>query len=186
MPVPLLNKEGNEEKATEEKTTETVVADSGLVDEGANEEIVASPVTGSVMPLSEAADEVFASGVMGKGIVIDPKIGVVKAPANGTVASIFETGHAIGIKTDMGAEILIHIGIDTVELDGKGFTKLVAKGDKVLAGQELIQFDIEAIKAAGYETLVLVVVLNSKEYTDVLLTDAKTVNTGDYLFTTLK
>lgn len=150
------------------------------------QEIIASPLTGRAMPLSEAPDEVFASGAMGKGIAIEPTEGVVKAPANATVVTIFPTGHAIGLVTENGAEILIHVGLDTVNLDGRGFEKLVASGDKVEAGQELVRFDIDLIKAAGYQTVTPIIVTNSPDYADILVTAETNIQQGDYLFTAVK
>ncbi len=150
------------------------------------QEIIASPLTGRAMPLSEAPDEVFASGAMGKGIAIEPTEGVVKSPVNGTVVTIFPTGHAIGLVTENGAEILIHIGLDTVNLEGRGFEKLVASGDKVEAGQELVRFDIALIKAAGYQTVTPIIVTNSPDYADILVTAETDIQQGDYLFTAVK
>ena len=150
------------------------------------QEIIASPLTGRAMPLSEAPDEVFASGAIGKGIAIEPTEGVVKSPVNGTVVTIFPTGHAIGLVTENGAEILIHIGLDTVNLEGRGFEKLVASGDKVEAGQELVRFDIALIKAAGYQTVTPIIVTNSPDYADILVTAETDIQQGDYLFTAVK
>ena len=150
------------------------------------QEIIASALTGRAMPLSEAPDEVFASGAMGKGIAIEPTEGVVKSPVNGTVVTIFPTGHAIGLVTENGAEILIHIGLDTVNLEGRGFEKLVASGDKVEAGQELVRFDIALIKAAGYQTVTPIIVTNSPDYADILVTAETDIQQGDYLFTAVK
>jgi len=131
--------------------------------------LLSSPETGHVIPLSEVKDEVFSSGAMGKGIAIEPTDGVLYAPADGEIALVFPTGHAVGLNTDDGAEILMHIGMDTVELDGKGFETLVEKGDKVKAGQPLVKFDIEAIQVAGYPVTTPIVVTNSKNYHDVKL-----------------
>ncbi|WP_047998549.1 beta-glucoside-specific PTS transporter subunit IIABC [Lactiplantibacillus herbarum] len=131
--------------------------------------LLSSPETGHVIPLSEVKDEVFSSGAMGKGIAIEPTDGVLYAPADGEIALVFPTGHAVGLNTSDGAEILMHIGMDTVELDGKGFETLVEKGDTVKAGQPLVNFDIEAIQAAGYPVTTPIVVTNSKNYHDVKL-----------------
>lgn len=131
--------------------------------------LLSSPATGHVLPLSEVNDEVFSSGAMGKGIAIEPTEGVLYAPADGEVAMVFPTGHAIGLNTEDGAEILMHIGMDTVELDGKGFETLVEKGATVKAGQALIKFDIQVIKDAGYSVTTPIVVTNSKNYHDVQL-----------------
>src|SRR5699024_798540 len=107
-------------------------------------------MTGKVLSFTEVPDEVFSSEALGKGIAINPTVGEVVAPANGKITALFETGHAIGITTESGTEMLIHIGIDTVEMRGVGFDALVEKDQFVSAGQTLIRFDINAIKEAGY------------------------------------
>lgn len=168
-------------------TSNTSLIDETTTDDGlAAQEIIASPITGQAIPLSEAPDEVFASGAMGKGIAVEPTEGVVYAPVNATVTTIFPTGHAIGLTTENGAEILIHIGLDTVNLDGKGFEKLVENNQQVEAGQELVRFDIDLIKEAGYETVTPIVVTNTGNYSDVLVTNDSEIQQGDYLFTTVK
>lgn len=189
MPVPSLA--GSEEEAPKmdsepEPTNDNALASDAEMQESAKEEIIASPVSGHAMDLEETADEVFSSGALGKGITIDPTYGVVTAPTNGTVSALFETGHAIGITTSLGTELLIHIGLDTVELEGKGFTKLVEKDQEVEAGQELIRFDIDAIKEGGYSPVIPIVVTNTNDFTDVLLTNEKEIGSGDYLLTTLR
>ena len=123
-----------------------------------------SPLDGELLPLSEVKDEVFSSGAMGEGVAIEPSQGVLHAPANGRVVMAFPTGHAIGMKTKDGAEILMHIGMDTVNLQGKGFETLVDKGDEVKAGDELVKFDIDEIHSAGYIVTTPIVVTNSKDY----------------------
>lgn len=151
-----------------------------------NQEIIASPINGTVVPLTEVPDEVFASGAMGKGIAIDPSEGVVYAPTNGTVTLVFATKHAIGFQSDNGAEILIHVGMDTVSLDGNGFTAFVEQGEKIVAGQKLLEFDIEAIKAAGLPTITPIIITNTAIYDDILVSQEATVTKGDYLLTTVK
>lgn len=151
-----------------------------------NQEIIASPINGTIVPLTEVPDEVFASGAMGKGIAINPKEGVVYAPTNGTVTLVFATKHAIGFQSDNGAEILIHVGMDTVSLDGNGFTTFVQQGEKVQAGQKLLEFDIEAIKAAGLPTITPIIITNTAIYDDVFVSQETTVKKGDYLLTTVK
>lgn len=123
-----------------------------------------SPLDGELLPLSEVKDEVFSSGAMGEGVAIAPSQGVLHAPADGRVVMTFPTGHAIGMKTKDGAEILMHIGMDTVNLQGKGFETLVDKGDEVKAGDELVKFDIDEIHSAGYIVTTPIVVTNSKDY----------------------
>ncbi|QQP27970.1 beta-glucoside-specific PTS transporter subunit IIABC [Lactobacillus ultunensis] len=126
-----------------------------------------SPLNGYVKPLSEIKDEVFSSGAMGQGVAIEPSEGVLHAPADGKIALVFPTGHAVGINTTDGAEVLMHIGMDTVNLQGKGFKTLVEKGQEVKAGDPLVKFNIDEIKAAGYEVTTPVVVTNSKKYENV-------------------
>lgn len=127
-----------------------------------------SPIVGEAKDISEVEDEVFSTGVLGQGIAILPEKGEVKAPADAEVSSFFPTGHAIGLKLDSGAEMLIHIGMDTVKLEGKYFTPKVNQGDKVKKGQTLLEFDIEGIKSEGYSVLSPVIITNVADYTDVV------------------
>lgn len=133
-----------------------------------------SPEDGVAMPLSEVKDDVFSSGAMGKGIAIEPSTGILHAPAGGKIIMTFKTGHAIGMKTNDGAEVLMHIGMDTVNLQGKGFKTLVKKDQAVKAGDELVKFDIDAIKKAGYSVTTPIVITNSKDYEDI-----KQIATGE-------
>lgn len=149
------------------------------------QEIIASPMIGQVVKLENVPDEVFASGAMGKGIAIDPADGTVVAPAAGEITLVFPTGHAIGMRTENGAEILIHVGMDTVSLAGKGFNTFVQVGDKVDAGQKLLEFDLATIREANLPIISPVIVTNSTEFEDVLTTQNARVNIGDYLLTTL-
>ena len=148
-------------------------------------EILQSPLTGEVVALSDVPDEVFASGVLGKGIAINPAEGKVFAPADAEVTTLFPTGHAIGMKTANGAEILIHIGMDTVKMNGDGFKTHVQQGDKVKQGKLLIEFDIEKIKQAGYPVITPVVVTNFNDYRDIIPTESKNVNQGENLISTI-
>jgi PTS system beta-glucosides-specific IIC component len=127
-------------------------------------EALAAPVKGVLVPLTGLADEVFASETMGKGVAIVPENGMVKAPVAGVIRLLYPTGHAIGIQSDKGSEILIHIGIDTVNLKGKHFQPLVAQGQHVEIGTPLVQFDHEAIEKEGYESTVMMIVTNSDQY----------------------
>lgn len=179
-PVPTLFGSTAPEQASEA----SVVAAEEVVD--IKQEIIASPLIGNVVALENVPDEVFASGAMGKGIAIDPADGVVVAPANAEVSLVFPTNHAIGLKTENGAEILIHIGMDTVSLAGKGFKNFVEVGDKVTPGQKLLEFDVNAIRAAGLPVITPVIITNTDAYADVLTTQEGRVNTGDYLLTTVK
>lgn len=149
------------------------------------QKIIASPMIGQVVKLENVPDEVFASGAMGKGIAIDPADGTVVAPAAGEITLVFPTGHAIGMCTENGAEILIHVGMDTVSLVGKGFNTFVQVGDKVDAGQKLLEFDLATIREANLPVISPVIVTNSTEFEDVLTTQNARVNIGDYLLTTL-
>jgi PTS system beta-glucosides-specific IIC component len=151
----------------------------------AMKEAVLSPVKGRVLPLSQASDQAFAQGALGKGVLIDPTEGVVRAPFDGTVMTLFPTKHAIGLISDQGMELLIHIGMDTVQLEGKGFEANVAQGDKVKKGQVLVTFDIEAIKEAGYSTETPVIVTNTGDYLDIIETQDTEVTPGDTLITAL-
>ncbi|MBO0430738.1 beta-glucoside-specific PTS transporter subunit IIABC [Enterococcus sp. DIV0660C] len=141
-----------------------------------------SPLTGKVLPLSEVADQVFSSGAMGKGIAIEPEKGELLAPADGEITTIFPTGHAVGLTTTDGIEILMHIGMDTVELNGAGFETFVKQGDQVKAGDLLVKFDIDAIRAAGYSTVTPIVITNTDQFTDVLeLDQEEIISTEDFL-----
>lgn len=157
-----------------------------LSNEVVRNEIIASPITGKLVTLNEVQDEAFASGALGSGIAIEPTIGEVIAPVNGTVTTLFPTGHAIGITSENGTEILIHIGMDTVQLDGKGFKALVKQGDTVTASQKLIEFDIDTIEKAGFPIITPIIITNTASYTDVLVTNEETISQGDYLITTVK
>lgn len=116
---------------------------------------------GKAVALFEVNDDVFSKGVLGKGAAVMPTDGKVYAPADGEVTLFFETGHAIGMQTAEGAELLIHVGIDTVNLQGKYFTPEVKAGDKVKKGDLLLTFDLDAVKAAGYDTVIPVIVTNT-------------------------
>ncbi|WOC56788.1 beta-glucoside-specific PTS transporter subunit IIABC [Bacillus halotolerans] len=127
-------------------------------------EIIHSPIKGEVKALSEVNDGVFSAGIMGKGFAIEPEEGEVVSPVYGSVTTVFKTKHAIGITSDQGAEILIHIGLDTVKLEGQWFTAHVKEGDKVAPGDPLVSFDLEQIKAAGYDVITPVIVTNTDRY----------------------
>lgn len=125
---------------------------------------VVSPLAGQVKPLSQATDPVFSSGVMGQGVVIEPSQGELVSPVNGTVTVLFPTKHAVGIVSEEGVEMLMHIGMDTVSLDGQGFEAHVVQGDKVVVGQQLISFDMDVIKEAGLVTETPVIVTNQDDF----------------------
>lgn len=150
----------NEEKKA--KKSEASVASTPLVEVA--EETLVSPLSGEVVELANVNDPVFSSGAMGKGLAVKPSEGVVYAPADAEVTIAFETGHAYGLKTASGAELLIHIGIDTVSMNGEGFEKLVAAGDKVKAGAPLAKFDSSKIAAAGLDDTTMVIVTNTADF----------------------
>ncbi|KST96971.1 beta-glucoside-specific PTS transporter subunit IIABC [Lactococcus lactis] len=158
-------------------------ASTSFVSKGIRE-IIASPLSGRIIPLSETSDPVFNSGAFGQGIAIEPTDGSIYAPVKSTIQALMPTNHAIGLITENGTEILIHIGMDTVQLEGKGFTVHVKQGDVVEAGQKLIDFDIDYIKSQNLPLITPVVVTN--EFEDVFTTEEKEVQHGDYLMTVLK
>ncbi len=180
LPVPYLYGEPTEKKSVEE-TKESVPELKEI-----KQEIIASPLIGKVVKLEDVPDEVFASGAMGKGIAIDPLDGILVSPAKAEVTLLFPTKHAIGLRTENGAELLIHIGMDTVSLAGKGFESFVQVGDQVEAGQKLLEFDLHQIKAADLPVITPIIVTNTADYEDILVTQVSQINSGDYLLTTVK
>ena len=142
---------------------------------------VSSPLAGTVVPLEQVKDESFAKGMLGPGIGIEPADGLVVAPFDGKVTVAFPTGHAYGLKSASGVQVLIHIGMDTVKLDGKGFTPRVAKGDIVRRGDVLAEVDLDVIRAAGYETITPVVVTNKKKLGPVTPVASGQIQRGDAL-----
>lgn len=147
------------------------------------QETISSPIKGEVKALSEITDEAFSSGAMGKGVAIEPSEGKVYSPVDGVLTSLFSSGHAIGVTSNNGVDILIHVGKDTVKLKGKHFTAKVAQGDIVKKGQLLMEFDMAAIKEAGYTLTTPVIVSNTANYLDVIETDKKTIDLQDDLLT---
>ena len=145
---------------------------------------VVSPLAGQVKPLSQATDPVFSSGVMGQGVVIEPSQGELVSPVNGTVTVLFPTKHAVGIVSEEGVEMLMHIGMDMVSLDGKGFEAHVEQGDKVVVGQQLISFDMDVIKKAGLVTETPVIITNQDDFqADVEGDLPRDIKRGDVLMT---
>lgn len=147
---------------------------------------VGSPLSGQVIPLSEVKDSAFASGLLGKGVAVIPSEGKVVSPFNGKVAALFPTLHAIGLVSDDGVELLIHIGMDTVQLEGKGFTARVEAGAAITAGQLLLEFDMEMIGAAGYSLETPVLISNCSNYLDVLAEKKEIVSCGEPLIDIIK
>lgn len=133
-------------------------------------EIIVSPIEGKVIPVTEVSDPTFGQEIVGKGIAIIPSSGRVVSPVNGTISMVFETKHALTIISDKGAEILIHIGLETVKLKGQYFTTYVQSGQKVVVGDLLVEFDLEAIKQAGYDSVTPMVICNTEAYTDIKTT----------------
>ena len=158
-----------------------VVAPSPAAASAAKDTVLSACLNGTVVPLADVKDEAFASGVLGDGIAIEPSDGELVAPADGEISSTFETHHAVGMTTADGADLLMHIGIDTVKLGGKHFTYLVNEGDKVKKGQPLIRFELEAIKAEGYPVTTPVIVCNTDDYAAVEAKAGGTVKQGDAL-----
>ena len=158
-----------------------VVAPSPATAPAAKDTVLSACLNGTVVPLADVKDEAFASGVLGDGIAIEPSDGELVAPADGEISSTFETHHAVGMTTADGAELLMHIGIDTVKLGGKHFTYLVNEGDKVKKGQPLIRFELEAIKAEGYPVTTPLIVCNTDDYAAVAAKASGTVKQGDAL-----
>ncbi|MBZ2038748.1 sucrose-specific PTS transporter subunit IIBC [Streptococcus sanguinis] len=159
----------DEETVTEAAVTEKLVEEetTGNVPSALQDETIISPIVGQAVALSDVNDPVFSSGAMGRGIAIKPSEGVVYAPADAEVTIAFATGHAYGLKTANGAEILIHVGIDTVSMGGEGFDQKVAQGDKVKAGDVLGTFEAEKIAAAGLDDTTMVIVTNTADYASV-------------------
>ena len=146
---------------------------------------VASPLKGKLVELKDVKDEAFSSGALGKGVAVMPKEGVLYAPADGTISAFFPTGHAIGLTTDTGLELLMHVGMDTVQLDGKGFKPLAEAGDAVKKGQKLLEFDMELIQEAGYSLVTPVLVTNSDDFAEVVSARAEKVEPGDLLLSVM-
>ncbi|MHA7766899.1 beta-glucoside-specific PTS transporter subunit IIABC [Bacillus atrophaeus] len=144
-------------------------------------EMIHSPIKGEVKALSEVNDSVFSAEIMGKGFAIVPEEGLAVAPVSGIITAVFKTKHAIGITSDRGAEVLIHIGLDTVQLDGRHFDVLVKEGDKVSPGDPLVSFDIEKIKAAGYDVITPVIITNTDQYAVTAVKESGTVKTNEAL-----
>lgn len=170
-------------KEDDEETTEEVAVEK---EEVTSSSVVLSPIEGKAVSLKQVNDITFSEEIMGKGVAIIPTVGRAVSPVNGTVSALFETKHAIGLTADNGAEILIHIGLDTVKLGGKHFKSHVKTGDKVKAGDLLVEFDIKAIKEEGYETITPVLVTNTDSYNDVLALIDKDVKEKDELIKAVK
>lgn len=147
---------------------------------------IASPVKGECIPLKDVADPTFAEEILGKGMAVKPADGRIVAPADGTITTMFPTGHAVGLATADGVELLVHVGLDTVALKGQCFEKHVTEGQQVKKGDLLITVDLEGIKAAGYDTVTPVIVCNSADYTSMECKNEGNVEAGDKVITCVK
>ena len=152
---------------TGDETPETALA----------EEEMKSPVNGKVIPLTEVADETFASEMLGTTVAVEPEDGKIVAPCDAEVLNVFDTGHAVCLTTQSGGELLIHVGVDTVKLEGKGFTKKVSDGTKVKAGDVLIEADLDTIRAAGYPATTMVILTNADDFAEVTKAEPGKVRT---------
>ncbi|NLL78704.1 MAG: PTS glucose transporter subunit IIA [Clostridiales bacterium] len=149
-----------------------------LLGKSGKEFVIGAPVEGECVPISEVSDPTFGEEILGKGIAIRPANGLIKAPADGIVSTVFPTGHAVAITTEDGVEILVHIGLDTVSLNGEGFTKHVEEGQKVKMGDLLIEADLARI-GEKYDTITPVVICNTSDYKEVNGETGKQVVPGD-------
>lgn len=172
-------------KSKEDKPAEKAEQDekqaTEKIEEKAEEKVVMSPLTGEVIPLSEVKDEAFSSEAMGKGCAIIPTEGTVCAPFDGTIVGLLDSHHAVGMESENGIEILIHVGMDTVKLNGKHFVSHVEQGQKVKKGQLLLEFDIPAIQKAGYEVVTPVIIANTDEFSDIVTEANGQVHCGERL-----
>lgn len=175
------DKEEVKEEPKEEVKEITTESNSNMI----NKEIIDSPIKGKVIKLSNIEDAAFASGVLGNGVAIMPTEGVVVSPVDGEITTLFPSLHAIGITSESGVEILIHVGLDTVQLGGKGFKANIKQGDKVKKGQHLLDFNIEEIKNAGYSVVTPVVITNTANYLEVVETEEQNVDRGNSLITVI-
>lgn len=180
--APVQLPEQTKDQAADKKTAETEKSEKPVKSEQLMKRFeIASPIRGTVIRQEDMKDEAFGSGALGKGAAVLPEEGKVYAPADGVISAFFPTLHALGITTDFGAELLIHVGLDTVQLNGEGFQAFAAEGDRVKKGQLLLEFDQEFIKSKGYCLETPVLVTNADDYLEVAETSAKQVNRGDEL-----
>ena len=175
------NETTQEVETVEETASVDTIADSSDDIVEMNGEIVVSPMTGQVVTLENVNDNVFSSKMMGEGIAILPSDGKVYAPINGDVTVMMDSNHAVGLTSENGSELLIHVGLDTVELAGEGFVSHVKKGDKISAGDLLIEADLDFIKSKGYDTTTMIIVTNTAEYKEVKPTNSESISHSDEL-----
>ena len=144
-------------------------------------EVISSPMTGEIVPLENVNDPVFSTKMMGEGVAILPTDGKVYSPVTGEVSVMMDSNHAVGLVSENGAEILIHVGIDTVQMNGEGFTAHVQKGDTVQAGDLLIEANLDTIKEHEYDSTTMVIVTNTDNYSEVIVTKENTIKHDDEL-----
>ncbi|MDR6721554.1 glucose-specific phosphotransferase system IIA component [Paenibacillus amylolyticus] len=167
------------EKQPQEQQNTTVVADE--VQASVSDEILISPMIGQLIPLSDVKDPAFAMGAMGDGIAIEPKEGKVLSPVDGVIMNAPKSKHSLFIISENGAEILIHVGIDTVKLKGEHFNVLVHVGQQIKAGDLLIEFDLNLIKQSGYEVTTPIIVTNSSNYSRIEKNEFKEITLGEQI-----
>ena len=169
--------ETTQQKAPAKEATDETITTTDNTDKKTEIQTLYSPLNGQAISLAEVKDETFAGEVLGKGMAVIPSEGVVKAPCDAEVSMVFDTKHAIGLTTESGIELLIHVGLNTVELEGKYYTVHVNDGDKVKKGQTLITFEMDKIKDAGYDVTTPMIVTNTDDFEEVTFLNAGTVNT---------
>lgn len=181
--VHFLLKNEEKEEVKENNISETEAADKpiNIVSGNVNSELILSPITGNIVPIESVEDETFSQELLGKTFAVAPTEGILTSPVKGKVITAFPTGHAIGIESDLGVEILIHIGLDTVELNGKGFEVHVEEGDILNVGTPLVTIDLDLIEKEGYDPITLIVITNSSEYSNVQGLVTGQVNRGEEL-----
>lgn len=172
----------DEQKIQKKETTEEIIKS----DSESESPLLYSPLEGTAIPMDQVKDETFAAEILGKGIAVIPEKGQVKAPCNAVVETVFDTKHAIGLKADNGAELLIHIGVNTVELGGKYYETHVSEGDRVKTGQLLITFDMDRIKAEGYDVTTPLIVTNTDEYQDIKVLKTGKTDYRDHVLELIK
>ncbi|MFW7432040.1 beta-glucoside-specific PTS transporter subunit IIABC [Vagococcus carniphilus] len=172
-----------DEEAVAPKVEKTVTKETTRLE--TSPQAIYSPMEGQVIPLSDIKDEAFSQGLLGKGVGLIPTKGKLYAPFTGTVVSIFPTKHAIGLVSESGIEVLIHVGLDTVQMEGEGFTTFVEQGAKVEKGQHILSFDIEKIKAAGFSVETPIVITNSDDFMDIITLDPKSIEKEELIITTI-
>jgi len=171
------------EKKGKDVPNQPAPPEEDIIERNVKNEVIESPLNGELQKLADISDSAFASGALGKGVAIKPAEGKLISPVSGTVSALFGTNHAIGIETKHGAELLFHIGMDTVQLDGEFFKPYVSQGDKIEKGQLLIEFDIEGIEKSGYEIITPVVITNYDQYEAITTAEEGNIQIGNPLLT---